>query len=88
MIDRVIALAGTADLLTLEMAAVTIRPEEGSGKASTIRGCAFDIPGTELASYFEREHRYLPVQVLIMDGKVVCFSYDGLEEFACLETRV
>lgn len=67
------ALEGTANLSTLEMAAVTIRQEEAAGLACTIRGCAFDIPQTELASYFEREHRYRPIEVLITDEQVAHF---------------
>lgn len=62
---------GAADLLTLEMAAVTIRKEVKENKGDCIvRGCVFDIPSSELSSYFEREHRYIPVEVEITDEKV------------------
>ena len=70
---HVTALEGTADFSTLEMAAVTIRREEVASLACTIRGCAFDIPQTELASYLEREHRYRPMEVLITDEQVAYF---------------
>mmetsp|Transcript_16910 Transcript_16910/g.16261 ORF Transcript_16910/g.16261 Transcript_16910/m.16261 type:complete len:216 (+) Transcript_16910:60-707(+) len=57
--------SGTADLLTMEMAALTIR-KDASG---FVKGCFFDIPDAELAPYLEREHRYIPIQVEALDEK-------------------
>lgn len=65
---------GTADLLTMEMAALTIR-KDASG---FIKGCIFDIPDIELTPYLEREHRYVPIQVETIDEKtnqnVLCWT--------------
>jgi cation transport regulator ChaC len=57
--------SGTADLLTMEMAALTIR-KDASG---FVKGCFFDIPDVELVPYLEREHRYIPIQVEAIDEK-------------------
>ena len=69
------SLIGTADLSTLEMSAVTIRKVMKDDLWSPhvnhiVRGCIFDIPTTELASYLEREHRYVPIQLEVTDDTV------------------
>ena len=69
------SLIGTADLSTLEMSAVTIRKVMKDDLWSPhvnhiVRGCIFDIPTTELASYLEREHRYVPIQLEVTDDMV------------------
>ena len=53
------------------MAAVSIRKVEAcSINKSLIRGCIFDIPTNELEPYLEREHRYIPFQVQVIDNEV------------------
>ena len=54
---------------TSEMAAVSIRKTCGAHK-NFIRGCIFDIPTNELEPYLEREHRYIPFQVQVIDHEV------------------
>jgi hypothetical protein len=54
------------------MAAVSVREVDGAdANRSNVKGCLFDIPQSELASYFEREHRYIPYQVEVIDMEVV-----------------
>ena len=58
------------------MAAVTIRKEirddlQSLNVDQIVRGCLFDIPSDELASYLEREHRYIPVQLEVTDEEVL-----------------
>ena len=55
---------GLANWNTMEVSALAIRPCIGS----LVRGVCFEIPENELASYFDREHRYL--------AKRVCVSID------------
>jgi hypothetical protein len=56
------------------MAAVSVRKVEGAdSNRSTVKGCLFDIPHSELASYLEREHRYIPYQVEVTDMEVVIY---------------
>ena len=66
---------GKANWETMEVAALALR--KSASKCSSLRseksyvhGCIFDIPIDELLPYFEREHRYLPVEVT-----VVCYNY-------------
>lgn len=54
------------------MAAVSVRKVGGAdANRSNVKGCLFDIPQSELASYLEREHRYIPFQVEVADMEVV-----------------
>jgi hypothetical protein len=54
------------------MAAVSVRKVGGADpNRSNVKGCLFDIPQSELASYLEREHRYIPFQVEVTDMEVV-----------------
>ena len=56
------------------MAAVSVRKAEGvDANESNVKGCLFDIPQSELASYLEREHRYIPFQVEVTDMEVVIY---------------
>ena len=55
--------SGSANFETNELAALAIRHKEGS----TVKGCVFDIPQDELEAYFEREHRYKRLEVLVTD---------------------
>ena len=52
---------GLADWNTMEVSALAIRPNTGS----IVRGVCFYIPENELASYFDREHRYLAKRVCV-----------------------
>ena len=51
---------GSADLETLEVAALSIRP---SAQQSSVLGILFDILDTDLNPYLEREHRYKAVKI-------------------------
>lgn len=56
------------------MAAVSVRKVEGADvNRSNVKGCLFDIPQSELASYLEREHRYIPFQVEVTDMEVIIY---------------
>ena len=52
---------GMANWETMEVSALAIRPCIGS----LVHGCVFEIPENELASYFDREHRYLAKRVCV-----------------------
>lgn len=59
---------GSANWETLEVAALAIRNSPGS----IVNGCLFDIPTSELDSYFEREHRYKRLSVMAYDPSCQC----------------
>lgn len=59
-----------ANLDTLEMAALSIRPQ----KHARVHGVCFDIPEEELAAYKEREHRYVVKEVLVEEDLSVSDS--------------
>jgi hypothetical protein len=54
---------GVSNLDTAEMAALAIR--KSCDESDRVLGCVFEIPLSDLASYFEREHRYKPMQVSV-----------------------
>eukprot|EP00607_Mallomonas_marina_P002861 CAMPEP_0182428414 /NCGR_PEP_ID=MMETSP1167-20130531/22949_1 /TAXON_ID=2988 /ORGANISM="Mallomonas Sp, Strain CCMP3275" /LENGTH=206 /DNA_ID=CAMNT_0024611321 /DNA_START=291 /DNA_END=911 /DNA_ORIENTATION=- len=54
--------SGSANLKTLEMAALSIHPSDSDSK---VLGCLFDVDRSDLEPYKEREHRYNIVQVMV-----------------------
>ena len=61
--------SGRANLDTKEMAALSIYP---AGDDQFVYGCVFDIEEADLVDYFDREHRYKPMQVTV---KLINASY-------------
>ena len=59
--------AGTADLETLECAALSIAPSSSSSGKDSVCGCLFEITEKDLGPYIEREHRYAVEEVDVYD---------------------
>ena len=55
--------SGLSNLDTREMAALSIR--KSCDENDRVMGCVFEIPQSDLAAYFDREHRYKPMEVSI-----------------------
>lgn len=55
--------SGLSNSDTKEMAALSIR--KSFDENDRVMGCVFEIPQSDLAAYFNREHRYKPMEVSI-----------------------
>lgn len=70
---------GTANMETKEIAALSIEPDPDH----FVLGCIFDIPESELKDYFEREHRYKPMQVeveIFEPSSIISSCYTVVEQ--------
>jgi len=69
--------SGVACWDTMEVAALAIRPCDGS----FVKGCLYEIPSNELDAYIEREHRYKLIQTLIIEDNCrECLAYVVMEQ--------